>query len=142
MSSCEPCYSWNVFHAWQAGDRPRFLEGLYSLLTGALSRRTAIGCEHRGGVSGTLFSAPLPIELARLSVIDDQLEPGHLHLLRLVPRAWLRADHCTTFERIPTEFGPVTLAFQLQQNGRRLHVTYQPQFRRYQFLKGLLVTQS
>ncbi|NUQ64055.1 MAG: hypothetical protein HUU20_16380 [Pirellulales bacterium] len=130
ISSCEPCYSWNVFHAWQAADRPRFLEGLYSLLTGSMSRRTSIGCEHRGGVSGTLFSVPLPIELARLSVIDDQIEPGRLHLLRLVPLAWLRTDRPTTFERIPTELGPVTLRLQLQENGRRLLVTFQPHFRR------------
>jgi hypothetical protein len=129
LSSCEPCYSWNVFHAWQAADRPRFLEGMYSLLTGSMSRRTSIGCEHRGGVSGTLFSVPLPIELVRLSVIDDQLEPASLHLLRLVPLAWLRSDRPTLFERIPTEFGPVTLRFQLQQDARRLAVTFQPQFR-------------
>ena len=31
MSSCEPCYSWNIFHSWQLGDRERFLEGMYSL---------------------------------------------------------------------------------------------------------------
>jgi hypothetical protein len=129
ISSCEPCYSWNVFHAWQAGDRPKFLEGLYSLLTGSMSRRTSIGCEHRGGVSGTLFSVPIPIELARLSVIDDQLEPDRLHLLRLVPLAWLRADRPATFERIATEFGPVTLCFQLEDNARRLRVAFQPQFR-------------
>ncbi len=129
LSSCEPCYSWNVFHAWQAGDREKFLEGMYSLLTGSLSRRTSIGCEHRGGVSGTLFSAPLPIELARLSVIDDQIEPGGLHLLRLVPLAWLKVDRPTTFERIPTEFGPVTLRFQLEKDGNCLRVTFEPQFR-------------
>ena len=101
---------------------------MYSLLTGSLSRRTSIGCEHRGGVSGTLFSAPLPIELARLSVIDDQLEPDRLHLLRLVPLVWLSTDRTTTFERIPTQFGPVTLRFQLQENGHRLLVTFEPQF--------------
>jgi hypothetical protein len=94
-----------------------------------MSRRTSIGCEHRGGVSGTLFSVPLPIELARLSVIDDQLEPSRLHLLRLVPLAWLRADRPTTFERTPTQFGPVTLRLQLQENARRLVVTFEPQFR-------------
>ncbi len=129
MSSCEPCYSWNVFHAWQTGDRTRFLEGMYSLFAGALSRRTFVGCEHRGGVSGTLFSVPLPIECARLAVIDDQIEPGRLHLLRLVPLAWLRADRPTKFERIPTEFGPVTLRFRLENDGRRLCVDFQPQFR-------------
>ncbi|MGB9625705.1 MAG: hypothetical protein ACPMAQ_12685, partial [Phycisphaerae bacterium] len=129
MSSCEPCYSWNVFHAWQAGDRARFLEGMYSLFAGSLSRHTFIGCEHRGGISGTLFSAPLPIECARLSVIDDQIEPGRLHLLRLVPRAWLRSDRATTFERIPTEFGPVTLRFRIEAAGRRLRVAFEPRFR-------------
>lgn len=102
---------------------------LYSLLTGSMSRRTVIGCERRGGASGTLFSVPIPIELARLSVIDDQLEPDRLHLPRLVPLAWLRADRPTTFERIATEFGPVTLCFQLEDNARRLRVAFQPQFR-------------
>ncbi len=129
LSSCEPCYSWNVFHAWQAADRTRFLEGMYSLLTGAVSRQTSIGCEHRGGIGGTLFSVPLPIELARLSVIDDQIEAGSLHLLRLVPLAWLRADRPTVFDRIPTEFGPVNLRFQLADDGRRMEVSFSPQFR-------------
>jgi len=129
VSSCEPCYSWNVFHPWQTGDRDQFLTGMYSLLTGSMSRQTAIGCEHRGGVSGTLFSVPLPIELMRLSVIDDQLEPGRLHLLRLVPLAWLSAERPTTFARIPTEFGPVTVSWQLQDGGRRLALTVAPHFR-------------
>ncbi len=80
-------------------------------------------------MSGTLFSAPLPIELARLSVIDDQIEPGRLHLLRLVPLAWLKVDRPTTFERIPTEFGPVTLRFWLEKDGNCVRVTFEPQFR-------------
>jgi hypothetical protein len=98
LSSCEPCYSWNVFHAWQNADRALFMEGFYSLLAGAVSRQTLIGCEHRGGISGTLFSLPLPLELARRSVVDDEIEPGTLHLLRLVPLAWLSTDRETVFE--------------------------------------------
>ncbi|MBN1488647.1 MAG: hypothetical protein JXA69_01915 [Phycisphaerae bacterium] len=129
QSSCEPCYSWNIFHAWQTADRMRFLEGLYSLLTGAVSRQTSIGCEHRGGISGTLFSLPLTIEAARLSVIDDQIEPDSLHLLRLVPLAWLTTDHETVFERLPTEYGPVTLRFRLADEGRRLDVSFTSRFR-------------
>lgn len=127
ISSCEPCYSWNVFHAWQSGDRPMFLEGMYSLFTGALHRSTFIGCEHRGGISGLPF--PLPIEFARLSVVDDQLELDHLHLLRLVPRAWLSSERPASFERIPTQFGPATLSFQLADNNRRLVATFDHQFR-------------
>jgi hypothetical protein len=129
LSSCEPCYSWNVFHAWQTADRARFSEGFYSLLTGSVSRQTSIGCEHRGGISGTLFSLPLPLELARLSVIDDQVEPGSLHLLRLVPLAWLTAERETVFDNIPTEFGPVSVRFRLADKDRRLDVIFQPRFR-------------
>ena len=69
MSSCEPCYSWNVFHSHQLGDRAKYLEGMYSLFTGMISRRTYTACETRGGVHGTIFGA-LPVYLARLAVID------------------------------------------------------------------------
>jgi len=130
MSSCEPCYSWNVYHSHQNGDRYRYLEGMYSLFAGALSRGTSIGCEHRGGISGTLASSCLPIDLARLAVIDDQIVAEELHLLRLVPLAWLKTDVQTRFERMPTEFGPVTLQFQLGQAGRQLEVAFENRFRR------------
>ena len=39
ISSGEPCYSWNLFHSLQLGDRHPFLEGSYSLLTGGMSRQ-------------------------------------------------------------------------------------------------------
>jgi len=129
ISSCEPCYSWNVFHAHQSGDRVRFLEGMYSLFAGALSRQTFIGCEHRGGISGTLFSVPLPVYLARLAVIDDALSPDELHLLRLVPHAWVRPGRECRFENVPTEFGPVSLQFELKQGGERMEVDFQRRFR-------------
>jgi hypothetical protein len=129
ISSCEPCYSWNVFHSHQTGDRIRYLEGMYSLFAGAMSRHTSIGCEHRGGIGGTLFSCCLPVDLARLAVIDDQLKPDELHLLRLVPLAWLNPDRPTTFERIPTEFGPVTLRFQLRKQEKQLRVSFDARFR-------------
>ncbi|UCD30019.1 MAG: hypothetical protein JSV03_05965, partial [Planctomycetota bacterium] len=93
------------------------------------SRQTYIGCEHRGGISGTPCSAPLPIHLARLAVIDDQLNHQQLHLLRMVPLAWLTADKPTLFERIATEFGPVSVRFQLQDEGKSLKVTFEPKFR-------------
>jgi len=129
ISSCEPCYSWNVFHSHQTGDRSRYLEGMYSLFAGALSRHTSIGCEHRGGIGGTLFSSCLPLYLARLAVIDDELDPSELHLLRLTPLAWLSSDRPTRFERMPTQFGPVTLRFQLRQRGRQLAVAFEHEFR-------------
>src|SRR5437773_5457505 len=88
ISSCEPCYSWNIFHSWQTDDRVKFLEGMYSLIVGGMSRQTFISSEHRGGMSGNQFVAPLAVNMIRLSVIDDQIEPSALHLLRIVPLAW------------------------------------------------------
>ena len=129
MSSCEPCYSWNVFHTWQLGDRPRFLEGMYSLFAGSLSRQTWTSCETRGGITGTVFASPLAIYLARLAAVDDQLKEGELHLLRLAPLAWLQPGDKCRFDKLPTEYGPVTLRTRVSKDGKTLHVTWRPAFR-------------
>ncbi len=129
ISSDEPCYSWNVYHNWQLGDRQRYLEGMYSLLAGAMSDQTFISCETRHGIYGNVFVAPVLIDLIRLAVVDDQLSTDDLHLLRLVPRAWLRTDYTTRFEKIATEFGPVTLRFGLSDEGKTLDVAFEASFR-------------
>jgi len=129
ISSCEPCYSWNIFHSWQLGDRYKFLEAMYSLLSGAISRQTYISCETRHGIHGNIFANPIFVYLVRLSVIDDEIEQGQLHLLRLVPKAWLKTDYQTRFENMPTEFGPVTIKFKLAEQGKVLDVSYQAKFR-------------
>ena len=130
MSSAEPCYSWNIYHSHQLGDRARFLEGMYSIVTGALSRQTSVSCETRGGITENVFASALAVDLARLSTVDDTLEPGNLHLMRLTPLAWISASEQTRFENMPTEFGPVTLKWQLASDGRTLNVEYAPNFRR------------
>ena len=56
ISTCEPCYSFNILCSWQSGDRERFIEGIYGLLAGALSQQTFSGCEHRHGI----WSLPAP----------------------------------------------------------------------------------
>ncbi len=129
MSSCEPCYSWNVFHSWQTGDRARYFEGMYSVLAGALSRGTRVSCETRGGITGLAVTAALPLCLARLAVLDDQIEPGRLHLLRLMPRAWLKPGDQCRFRALPTEYGPVTLETRVSRDGRSLDVIWKPAFR-------------
>ena len=129
MSSCEPCYSWNAFHSWQLGDRDRFLEAMYSLFAGAISRQTRISCETRGGISGNVFAASLAIYLTRLAVIDDQLQTDELHLLRLVPLAWLPPGKRAVFHQVPTEHGPVSIETQLSSDGRTLEVRYRAQLR-------------
>lgn len=129
ISSCEPCYSFNILCAWQAGDRPRFLEGIYSLLTGSLSSQTFSGCEHRHGIYALMAPGALMVYAMRLAVVDDVLEEDRLHLLRLVPQAWLTFDRETRFQNLATEFGPVTLRFRLDRQARALDVHWQPAFR-------------
>lgn len=128
ISSCEPCYSWNIYHSWQLGDRYRFLEGMYSLLAGALSRQTYISCETRHGIYGTVFASPLFTDLVKLAVIDDVLEANRLHLLRIVPAAWIREDFETRFENVATEYGPVSIAFRLYEGGTVLKISYNADF--------------
>ncbi|HPD29567.1 MAG TPA: hypothetical protein PLL20_06200 [Phycisphaerae bacterium] len=130
MSSWEPCYSWNVFHSHAMNERYQFLEGMYSLYAGSVSRETFVSCESRGGITGNVFSAPLAIYLSRLAIIDDQIEPEALHLLRIMPRAWLRTDRETRFEKMPTAFGPVTVKARINREGKMLEVTYRASFRR------------
>lgn len=130
QSSGEPCYSWNVFHSWQLGDRPRFLEGLYGLLTGAISDQTTIACEHRHGMYGNLCTTGLITWLLRHAVLDDSLRDGELRLLRMCPLAWLSASELTIFERMPTVYGPVDLRFGLSESGHELEVSLRGHWRR------------
>ncbi len=129
MSSWEPCYSWNVFHSHAMGDRHHMLEGMYSLLAGSVSRRTFVSCETRGGITGLVIPAGLGAYLARLAMVDDQIAEDELHLLRVMPLAWLRGDRQTRFENIPTEFGPVTICAGLGADRTTLKVSFLPKFR-------------
>ena len=95
---------------------------------GYISQQTFTMCEHRGGVCG-LSPALVPGYMARLAVVDDQIEDGELHLLRLIPLAWLTEDRESSFDKIPTEFGPVSISVRLTDAGRRLVVVYDPRFR-------------
>lgn len=128
MSTCEPCYSWNMIHSWQLNDRQHFFEGMYSLYMGALSQNTYISCEHRHGIQGNLFATPLAFYLSRLAVIDDQLTSNELHLLRLCPLAWISTNEETVFEQMPTRFGKVGISFRKTENQENLIVKLTVQF--------------
>ena len=110
-----------------AGRPGEFLEGMYSLFTGACSRQTYTVCETRSGITGMTPLLP-NVWLARLAMIDDQILEDELHLLRLMPLAWLRTDRNTRFENMPTEFGVVSLTPGLSADGRELQVTFTPKF--------------
>jgi hypothetical protein len=129
ISTCEPCYSWNIFHSWQLNDREKFLEGMYSLYAGALSQNTYISCEHRHGIMGNLFATPLAFYATRLAVIDDQVRANELHLMRICPQAWISSAEETIFDNMPTEFGAVSLRFKKSADGKTLDVQFTPAWR-------------
>jgi hypothetical protein len=124
ISSCEPCYSFNIDCSWSTGDRQHFLEGMYGLLAASLSSQTFSGVEHRHGICALVAPGALMFHAIRLAVIDDEIASDELHLLRLVPTAWLAADHQTRFEKMPTLFGPVTLRFQPSADNKELDVSF------------------
>lgn len=129
MSSWEGCYSWNVYHNWRLGDRERYLEGLYSQFAGAMSQQTYTVCESRGGITANIHWLPAAY-LARLAVVDDQIADNELHLLRMMPLAWLNRARESRLENMPTEFGPVTLRAKLNASGDELQVVFTDRFRR------------
>jgi hypothetical protein len=124
ISSCEPCYSWNIFHSWQLGDRHHFLEGMYSLFAGSISKQTYSACEHRHGIQSLQSSTYLAFYCARLAVIDDEIAEGELHLLRLCPQSWITSEQETAFENMRTLYGTVSLRFRLSADKQTLDVRF------------------
>ncbi len=127
-SSSELCYSWNIPISLATGDRARFLEGLYSVYAGGLSRKTWISCETRGGIYGNVFVIPFAVFMARLALVDDHLADDELHLLRLVTQTWLEGRGVTA-RALPTEYGPVDLSARLLKSGSVLDVRFAPHYR-------------
>ncbi len=129
MSTCEPCYSWNVVHSRDLSDRNKYLEGMYSLFVGSLSQNTFTSCEHRTGMQGTLFSTPLAFWMARMALIDDEVKTNELHLLRFCPLAWMSSDKETRLQQMPTIYGPVDLVFKMDKTGQTLDITFKGNWR-------------
>ena len=102
---------------------------MYSVMVGGISQNTYISSEMRNFVSGNIFSFPLAFYLAKLSVIDDQISYGDLHLMRLCPHAWISSEEETRFEKMPTEFGPVHLKFRRSDDGKTLDVSFHADWR-------------
>ena len=72
----------------------------------------------------------MAVSLLRLAVVDDEIEPDALHLLRLCPRAWVSSEQESSFQKMPTFFGPVNLRFGLSTDGKTLDVAFDADWRR------------
>ncbi|MCX7705763.1 MAG: hypothetical protein N2115_05845 [bacterium] len=119
ISSCEPCFSWNIFHSLYLGDREKFTMGLYSLYAAGASRQNFVSFETRNGVSGNCFSHGLTFILTRLCVIQEQ--DNELHLLKLVPLAFLN-NGGFVWKNVPTYFGSISISAKIQSN--KLQIEY------------------
>jgi len=123
-----PQYSWVMWHSWQLGDRQRYLEAMYANWMGAHSQQTYSVCETRGGEFGETPQTPSNFQ-ARLAVIDDLIRDNELHLLRMMPLAWLSTEREAKFENMPTYYGPVDLRVKLAGAEEELDVSFTPRFR-------------
>jgi len=107
ISSCEPCFSWNIFHSLQLEDREKFTMGLYSLFAAGASRQSFVSCETRNGVFGNCFSYGLALMLTRLCVIQEK--DNQLHLLKMAPIAFFEGKGLR-WENVPTYFGNISIS--------------------------------
>jgi hypothetical protein len=104
ISSCEPCYSWNIDARFLRNELNEFLEGFYSLCAGARSRRLPAGMETRHGVFGLpCVGSALFAHLRNMLVYESG---EGLEYLRAIPRAWLAAGSELCVRDLPTYFGP------------------------------------
>lgn len=108
MSSCEPCYSWNVPARLFRDEIPEFLEGFYSILAGAQPRKTLGIQETRHGIHGLPCAGGFLLILLRRMIAWER--PGNvLRLLEAVPRRWLGPGQSLEVSGLPTHFGPLSL---------------------------------
>jgi hypothetical protein len=108
MSSLEPCYSWNIYLRFLRGEREKFLEGLYSLAAGSVTRKFLGGVEHRNGIQALpVTNAVFDNHLRNLLVFEDESGQG-IDLLRNSPVAWLRPQKQIRVERAETYLGPIS----------------------------------
>lgn len=120
LSSCEPCWSWNIGASLERRDRVRFVEGLFSMFSGGQSRTILWDIESRNGVFGCCGPKPVALHFLRHAFVYEHED--RLELLRLPPRDWLREEGAR-FENLPTWFGRMSLHARLEDRTLHLRAT-------------------
>lgn len=121
LSSCEPCYSWNIFHTYAEGHRPAFTRGLYSLFAGGANRQSFVACETRDGVSGNCFTHGAALMLLRMTLANES--GSDLHLLRMAPLAFFEGSGLEC-RNLPSRFGPLSLRARWEESTATLHIAF------------------
>jgi hypothetical protein len=123
ISSCEPVYSWNVFHSYELGDRERFTAGLYGMFAAGGCRQSFVSCETREAVFGNCFTHGTALMLMRMAVVNESADA--LHLLRMAPLAFFE-DGGFQWKNVPTWFGPISISARYDEPRKRLEIRYAP----------------
>jgi len=118
MSSGEPCYSWNIYLRYLRNERLQFLEGFYSLVAGAVSRKFLGGVETRDGIQDLpITNAVIDNHLRNMLVFENESGRG-IDLLRNSPSAWLEPGKEIRVKDAQTHFGPLSLHVKTGTNNR------------------------
>jgi len=118
MSSGEPCYSWNIYLRYLRNERLQFLEGFYSLVAGAVSRKFLGGVETRDGIQDLpITNAVIDNHLRNMLVFENESGRG-IDLLRNSPSAWLEPEKEIRVKDAQTHFGPLSLHVKTGTNNR------------------------
>lgn len=115
MSSCEPCYSWNMEINFQRGDREHFIEGLFALLAGSRNTDLFSDIETRNGMFATNFSTPVTFRHFRNALVFENRNT--LELLKILPAAFLEPGSYIRLDRLPTYFGQMSIHIDCDNSG-------------------------
>lgn len=120
MSSCEPCYSWNMEVNFQREDREHFIEGLYAQFAGARTTDLFSDIETRNGMFATCFTTPVTFHHFRNALVYEN--GNTLELLRMAPAAWFKPGDTLELNSLPTYFGPMDLKVYCDDSGRKVEL--------------------
>ena len=120
MSSCEPCYSWNMDVNFLRNDRAHFIEGLFAQFAGARNTDLFSDVETRNGMFATNFTTPVTFRHFRNALVFEN--ENILEFLRMLPEAFMSPGSSLRLKRLPTYFGPVDISFDSDSNTNRFCV--------------------
>ncbi len=117
MSSCEPCYSWNMDINFLRNDRAHFIEGLFAQFAGARNTDLFSDVETRNGMFATNFTTPVTFRHFRNALVFEN--ENVLEFLRMLPAAFVGPGNNLRIKGLPTYFGPMDILIDSDSSGNR-----------------------
>ena len=120
MSSCEPCYSWNMDINFLRNDREHFIEGLFAQFAGARNTDLFSDIETRNGMFAIGCTTAVTFHHVRNGIVYEN--GNNLELLRMVPVSWLKSGDVLEFKKLPTYFGPMEIEVKVSIDGSKAEI--------------------